>query len=61
MAEQASLGAWLRRQDELVGRIRPIPRPPAPEDMGSLFDVLAVAVGTGGTLTVLAHSLEVWL
>jgi hypothetical protein len=29
--------------------------------MGSLVDMLTVAVGAGGALTVLARSIEVWL
>jgi hypothetical protein len=28
--------------------------------MGALTDVLVVAAGSGGTLTVLAHSLRAW-
>lgn len=60
-AELASLNVWLRRADELRGRVRAVPRTPAPGEMGGAIEVLAVAAGTGGVLTVLANSLSVWL
>ena len=34
---------------------------PAPGEMGGAVDVLVIAAGTGGVLTVLANSLSVWL
>ena len=60
-AELASLNEWLRRTDELRGRVRPVPKVPAPGEMGGAIDVLVVAAGAGGVLTVLANSLSVWL
>lgn len=57
----ASLTDWLRRDGELRGRIRLVRQPPVPGQMGSLVEVLAVAVGAGGAVTVLAKSLAVWL
>jgi membrane-associated two-gene conflict system component 1 (EACC1) len=57
----ASLNEWLRRTDELRGRVRAVPRVPAPGEMGGPIDVLVVAAGAGGVLTVLANSLTVWL
>lgn len=57
----ASLNEWLRRTDELRGRIRLRPKAPAPGEMGGITDVLVVAAGAGGALTVLANSLSVWL
>lgn len=57
----ASLADWLRHEVGLRGRIRPVSAPPKPGEMGSVLDVLTVAVGCGGTLTVLANSLTVWL
>ena len=61
VAGLASLTDWLRRETELQGRIRIVRRPPEPGEMGALVDMLAVAVGGGGILTVLANSLSVWL
>ena len=60
-AALASLNEWLRRADELRGRVRPVPKVPAPGEMGGAIDVLVVAAGAGGVLTVLANSLSVWL
>lgn len=57
----ASLNDWLRHEEELRGRVRLVPQVPEPGQMGSLVDVLAVAVGGSGALTVLAKSLAVWL
>lgn len=57
----ASLNDWLRREDDLRGRVRPLPSAPGPDDMGSPAEVLAVAVGAGGALTVLSNSLTTWL
>ena len=59
--ETRALHAWLLREDELRGRIRLEHAPSRPGDMGSLVDMLTVAVGAGGALTVLARSIEVWL
>ncbi|GLY71689.1 effector-associated constant component EACC1 [Amycolatopsis taiwanensis] len=61
VAGLASLTDWLRREGELRGRVRLIRHPPEQGQMGSLVDVLAVAVGGGGALTALAGSLSVWL
>jgi membrane-associated two-gene conflict system component 1 (EACC1) len=61
VAGLASLIEWLRCEPELRGRIRIVRRSPEPGDMGALVEVLAVAVGGGGILTVLANSLSVWL
>lgn len=57
----SSLADWLRREDGLHGRVRLAPEPPEPGEMGSTLDVVSVAVGSGGLLTVLASSLQVWL
>ncbi|OLR91954.1 effector-associated constant component EACC1 [Actinokineospora bangkokensis] len=60
-ATLASLNEWLRRADELRGRVRVVPRVPATGEMGGAIDILIVAAGAGGVLTVLAKSLSVWL
>jgi hypothetical protein len=56
-----SLNEWLRRIDELRGRVQLMRRASAPDEMGGVFDALVVAAGAGGALTVLANSLLVWL
>lgn len=60
-ADMASLADWLRGEEELRGRIRLVRRSPGQGEMGSVVDVLAVSLGAGGALTVLASSLSVWL
>lgn len=57
--EFSSLTDWLRREDEL--RVRPRQAAPGPDEMGALWEVLAVAVSGTGALTVLARSLDTWL
>jgi hypothetical protein len=61
VAGLASLNEWLRRTDELRGHVRAVPNVPEPGEMGGAIDVLVVAAGAGGALTVLANSLSVWL
>jgi Effector Associated Constant Component 1 len=60
-AALASLNDWLRRSGELRGRVKLVAKRPEPGQMGAVGDVLAIAVGGGGALTVLANSLSVWL
>ncbi|MFI5588775.1 hypothetical protein ACIA5G_27230 [Amycolatopsis sp. NPDC051758] len=61
LVELASLDDWLSHSDELRGRVKVTTPPPGPEHMGSALDLLTVAVGAGGMLTVLANSLKTWL
>jgi hypothetical protein len=56
-----ALQAWLAEEPEIRGRLRRVREPAEPGQLGALADILAVAVGSGGTLTVLASSLSVWL
>ncbi|MGK5741390.1 effector-associated constant component EACC1 [Micromonospora sp. URMC 103] len=56
-----SLLDWLRREDELRGRVRLEQPPPRPGEMGALTDALVVALGSGGAVAVLAGSLSTWL
>lgn len=57
----ASLEEWLRDDRRLAGRVRPATSMPAEGQMGALAEALVVAVGSGGTLSVLAASLRGWL
>jgi hypothetical protein len=58
-AVMRSLEAWLVGRDELRGRVRSVPAAPSPGAMGSLPDVLMVAVGQGGVVATAAAS--VWI
>ena len=56
-----SLSDWIRGEPELAGRLRIAGPMPGEGELGALADVLVVAVGSGGTLSVLAASLKAWL
>ncbi|MGI8335855.1 effector-associated constant component EACC1 [Actinomadura scrupuli] len=60
-ADVESLGDWLRGEPELAGRVRGEGAAPRPGELGAALDVLVVAVGSGGALTVLGKSLSTWL
>ena len=59
--EFRSLAEWLREERELRGRVAVEPQPIGPNDMGSITDLISVALGTGGAGTMLASSLKTWL
>jgi hypothetical protein len=65
MADLESLDDWLRGESELAGRVKLAGPPPRKGELGALSDVLIVAVGSGGALTVvgaaLAGALKAWL
>jgi hypothetical protein len=53
---------WLRQEDELRGRLHLEPASDGHDDqMGGLFEVLTIAMGSGGAGAVLARSLSTWL
>jgi Effector Associated Constant Component 1 len=56
-----SLGDWLRQERGLSGRIKVAAASPREGELGSLGEALVVAVGSGGTLSVLAASLKAWM
>lgn len=59
--ELRSLLEWLRREDELRGRVSLEGAvDPSGEQMGGVLDVLTVALGSGGAAAVLAGSLSTW-
>jgi len=60
-AEVESLGDWLRGEPELAGTLRVAGPTPGKGELGAVADVLVIAVGSGGTLSVLATSLKAWL
>lgn len=61
LADLESLGDWLRGELELAGRVKAAGSPPTRGQLGALTDVLTVALGSGGAITVLAASLKGWL
>jgi hypothetical protein len=61
LADLESLDKWLRGEPELAGHVRLAARPPAKGTLGPLTDALIATVSAGGTATVLARALSVWL
>jgi hypothetical protein len=61
LAELESLDDWLRGEPELAGRVKAAGSPPTRGHLGALTEVLTVALGSGGAITVLAASLKGWL
>jgi Effector Associated Constant Component 1 len=61
VGELAALLEWLRGERGLAGAIREVRRPPGPGELGGAVEVLAVALGAGGSAGTLARSLFGWL
>jgi hypothetical protein len=59
--ELESLSNWLRGEPELAGRVGVAAANPRAGELGALGEALVVALGSGGTLSVLATSLHAWL
>ena len=59
--ELESLDDWLRENPQLAGRVKMSGTTPREGELGAVADALVVAVGSGGTLSVLATSLHAWL
>jgi hypothetical protein len=57
----ADLSDWLHLESELRGLVKPGDAVPGPGKLGALSEFLIVAIGSGGTLSVLAASLKVFL
>ena len=56
-----ALAEWLNDESELRGRCHTINNSILETELGSVPELLAVALGTGGAGTVLASSLVTWL
>ena len=56
-----ALTDWLGNEETLRGRVRPVRQVPEPGQMGTMVDVLTVALGTGGAGVALVRSLCTWL
>jgi hypothetical protein len=61
LADLESLQDWLGQERELTGRVRLSGSAPRRGELGTLVDVLVVALGSGGAISVLAASLKNWL
>lgn len=61
LAEFISLREWLRGERALAGAVRAVPHQPAETELGGAFELLAVALGSGGAGATLAKSLITWL
>jgi hypothetical protein len=59
--EFAALREWLRGERALTGAVRPVRRRPGDSELGGAYDMLAVALGSGGAGVALARSLTAWL
>jgi hypothetical protein len=61
-ADLAALNQWLASQRGLTGQVRLRQGTPGEQELGSgAFELLTVAVGSGGTMSVLAGALSAWL
>jgi hypothetical protein len=58
--ELSSLWDWLAHEPEFRARVRAVHPAPDAGQLGTAVDVLSVAVGAGGALTVLAGALQSW-
>jgi hypothetical protein len=61
VAEFISLREWLRGERGLTGLVRAVPHQPAQTELGGAFELLVVALGSGGAGATLARSLITWL
>jgi Effector Associated Constant Component 1 len=59
--ELRDLSAWLCDERGLRGIVHLVSPPVGHEELGSVTDAIAVALGAGGAGTVLASSLVTWL
>ncbi|GAA2981403.1 hypothetical protein [Kitasatospora sp. NPDC006786] len=57
----AELSDWLGQEPGLRGLVTPADAVPGPGELGAVADVLVVALGAGGAVSVLAASLQAFL
>lgn len=55
------LASWLSDDDDLRGRVKVVRGPIGETELGSLPELLTVALGAGGAGTALAAALRTWL
>jgi hypothetical protein len=61
IAEYLALLNWLRGDRELASRVRLTCALPREGEMGAAFDMLTVALGSGGVAVALANCLTTWI
>ncbi|MGW3959356.1 effector-associated constant component EACC1 [Amycolatopsis sp. NPDC005003] len=61
VAEFGALWEWLRRERALAGAVHGRPKPATDGELGGAYEVLSVALGSGGAVVALANSLTTWL
>ncbi|MEU2585245.1 hypothetical protein ABZ612_20250 [Streptomyces avermitilis] len=59
--EFTSLLQWLRSERDLQGRVSAKRQAPQQEELGGAFELISVAVGSGGIATACVTSLASWL
>jgi membrane-associated two-gene conflict system component 1 (EACC1) len=59
--EFTDLWEWLRLERALTGTVQAVRPTPSDGELGGAFDMLAVALGSGGAGMALARSLMAWL
>jgi hypothetical protein len=59
--ELPELAKWFRADADLRGDSRLVGQSIEAGEMGAAFDAVAIAVGSGGMVTVAIHSLFTWL
>jgi hypothetical protein len=61
LADLESLCDWLNREHALMGRVRLTGSPLRENELGAASEVLVIAVGSGGAISVLAGALKAWV
>lgn len=61
VTEYAALLDWLMGERALAGRARLVRSASGERELGGVFDMLAVALGSGGAVVALAGSLTAWI
>jgi hypothetical protein len=61
VSQYTELLEWLRGERALAGAVSARHRRPGEDELGGAFDMLAVALGSGGAVVALANSLTAWL
>ncbi|MFZ3555883.1 effector-associated constant component EACC1 [Streptomyces sp. BH055] len=56
-----SLAGWLRTERALQGQVHLQRQAPSQDKLGSTFELISVAVGSGGVMTALVTSLQTWI
>jgi Effector Associated Constant Component 1 len=59
--EYSDLFDWLRGQRALAGVVSAVYATPGESELGGAFELLAVALGSGGTAVALVNALAAWL